>query len=90
MVYRTEDELLDAMTLLQTNPALRDEIGDRGHAAYLENIPRRRASPRAFVRLKRRRRRGNRLRRFRRDGPSGPKPAVTASSCVVRITTLFR
>lgn len=35
-VYRTEGELLDAMRKIVSNPALRDELGENGHRAYLK------------------------------------------------------
>jgi len=35
MTYRSEDELLDGMRLLQGNRALRDDLGARGHATYV-------------------------------------------------------
>ena len=35
-VYRTEDELVDAMKKLAADPSLRDEIGEKGHQAYLK------------------------------------------------------
>ena len=34
--YRTEEQLVDAMKTLQTNAALRAELGQRGHQAYVE------------------------------------------------------
>lgn len=34
-VYRTDDELLDAMEKLRLNPDLRRELGERGHAGWL-------------------------------------------------------
>ena len=36
ITYRTQDQLVEAMTLLQTNPTLRHELGTRGHEAYIE------------------------------------------------------
>lgn len=36
ITYRTEEQLLAAMSLLQRNRVLRDEIGSRGHQAYVE------------------------------------------------------
>lgn len=35
ITYRTDDELLDAMRLLQTDRAKRDQLGAAGHEAYL-------------------------------------------------------
>ena len=35
-VYRTQDELLDALEALRADPARRRELGDRGHAGWLE------------------------------------------------------
>ena len=35
ITYRSEDELLDAMTLLQANRVLRDELGTTGYEAYI-------------------------------------------------------
>jgi glycosyltransferase involved in cell wall biosynthesis len=34
-VYRTDEELVAAMESLRTDPGLRQELGNRGHAAYL-------------------------------------------------------
>ena len=36
ITYRTEQELLDAMTLLQTNRELRDALGGKGYESYTE------------------------------------------------------
>ena len=36
LLYQKEAELLDAMELLQTNSDLRRQLGENGHAAYLE------------------------------------------------------
>jgi glycosyltransferase involved in cell wall biosynthesis len=36
ITYQTEQELLDAMTLLQSNRELRDELGNTGHRSYTE------------------------------------------------------
>ncbi len=36
LTYRGEDELLAAMERLRTEPGLREELGERGHAAYVE------------------------------------------------------
>ncbi len=33
--YRTQNELIEAMEVLRRNPALRDELGTRGHSSYL-------------------------------------------------------
>ncbi len=35
IIYRSEDELLDAMRLLQENRVLRDELGSRGYETYV-------------------------------------------------------
>ncbi len=35
-VYRTEDELSDAMGKIASNPSLRNELGENGHRAYLK------------------------------------------------------
>lgn len=35
LIYRTEDELLSAMHLLQTDRALRDQLGSRGYETYV-------------------------------------------------------
>ncbi|NOT46370.1 MAG: glycosyltransferase family 4 protein [Acidobacteria bacterium] len=35
-VYRTEDELLAAIQKIAANPALRNELGENGHQAYLK------------------------------------------------------
>ena len=35
IIYQSEDELLDAMRLLQSNRALRDELGNRGYETYI-------------------------------------------------------
>jgi glycosyltransferase involved in cell wall biosynthesis len=35
LLFSTEDELLDAMRRLQESPALRQELGERGHRGYL-------------------------------------------------------
>lgn len=36
LIYRTEDELVQATTALLADRGLRDELGDRGHRAFLE------------------------------------------------------
>lgn len=36
ITYRTEDELVQVMTSLQTDRVLRDDLGARGHAAYVQ------------------------------------------------------
>ena len=35
-LYRTDEELLEAITLLKSSPALRAELGEKGHRAYRE------------------------------------------------------
>src|SRR5207253_563168 len=35
-VYRSDEELLDAMEALRTSPSLRAELGERGYRSYLE------------------------------------------------------
>jgi glycosyltransferase involved in cell wall biosynthesis len=36
ITYRGEEELIAAMERLRTKPGLRDELGERGHAAFVE------------------------------------------------------
>jgi glycosyltransferase involved in cell wall biosynthesis len=36
IAYRTDAELVEAMEMLQTNPRVRRNLGEQGHAAYLE------------------------------------------------------
>jgi glycosyltransferase involved in cell wall biosynthesis len=36
-IYRTEDELIEAIDRLQKYPALRQELGERGYSAFLKN-----------------------------------------------------
>ena len=35
LLFSTEDELLDAMRRLQESPALRRDLGERGHSGYI-------------------------------------------------------
>jgi len=37
LLFSNEDELLDAMRRLQDSPALRQDLGERGHRGYLEH-----------------------------------------------------
>jgi glycosyltransferase involved in cell wall biosynthesis len=37
LTYRGEDELVGAMERLRTEPGLREELGERGHAAFVEH-----------------------------------------------------
>ncbi len=36
-VYRTDEDLLDAMNRIASFPSLREELGERGYAAFLQN-----------------------------------------------------
>ena len=36
LTYRGQEELVAAMERLRTEPALRDELGERGYAAFVE------------------------------------------------------
>jgi glycosyltransferase involved in cell wall biosynthesis len=36
LTYKGEEELVEAMERLRTEPGLREQLGERGHAAFVE------------------------------------------------------